>query len=76
MRGFIEAINPKQENEAMTIKEQIVAKVMLCGYGFVQACEMAESCLSEFKASGLKSMEFGVMGANGKCLDVIRLQKD
>ena len=59
----------------MTIKEQIVSKVMLCGYGFVQACEIAESCLSEFKASGLKSMDFGVMGANGKCLDVIRLQK-
>lgn len=59
----------------MTIKEQIVSKVMLCGYGFMQACEMAESCLSEFKASGLKSMDFGVMGANGECLDVIRLQK-
>ena len=59
----------------MTIKEQIVSKVMLCGYGFVQACEIAESCINEFKASGLESKDFGIMGANGKCLDVIRLQK-
>ena len=59
----------------MTIKEQIVSKVMLCGYGFVQACELADSCINEFKASGLKSKDFGIMGANGKCLDVIRLQK-
>ena len=59
----------------MTIKEQIVAKVMLCGYGFVQACEIADSCINEFKASGLKSKDFGIMGANGTCLDVIRLQK-
>ena len=59
----------------MTIKEQIVSKVMLCGYGFVQACEIADSCINEFKASGLKSKDFGIMGANGKCLDVIRLQK-
>lgn len=59
----------------MTIKEAIVDKARACGYDFFSACEMADKAIAEFKASGLKSKVFGIMGAYGKCLDTFEIRR-
>lgn len=59
----------------MTVKEQIVEKIRAAGYDMFTACEEASRIIAEFKASGKDRMEFGVMGAHGKCVDVIAIER-
>jgi hypothetical protein len=57
----------------MTVKEAIVDKMVAAGYDFWSACEHTDQVLAEFLASGEDQYTFGIMGANGKCVDTVGL---
>ena len=60
----------------MSIKEQIVVKMQAAGYGMMESCEHATNIIREFLASGEKQKTYGIMGAHGKCVDTITLQRN
>ena len=59
----------------MSIRWDIADKMRNHGYDLFTALEAADQAIAEFKASGKKSKKFGIMGAHGRCLEVIELRK-
>lgn len=57
----------------MTVRESIVEKIMAAGWDMFASCEEADRIIKEFLASGKDEDSFGVIGAGGKCQDVICL---
>jgi len=50
-------------------------KIMAAGYDGFTAIAEAKRIMAEFKASGKASQRFGIMGANGKCIEAIELRR-
>ena len=69
-----ESIN-KVMDYPKSVRETIIEKIMACGFDMFIACEEADRIISEFLASGKKRDSFGVMCGNGKCGDVITLER-
>jgi aerobic-type carbon monoxide dehydrogenase small subunit (CoxS/CutS family) len=57
------------------IKWDIAERINKCGYDMFTALEMAHNLIQEFKSSGKISAQYGIMGAFGKCADVIEIRK-
>jgi len=62
-------------SKSINIRETIIEKIMNCGYGMFEACEEADRIIKEFKASGKKQANYGIMGSFGKCVDTITLAR-
>ena len=58
------------------IKWDIAERINKCGYDMMTSLEEASKLLKEFRESGKKRMQCGIMSAHGKCLDVIELRKN
>ena len=57
------------------IFDAIMDKMIAAGYDGFTAISEARRIMGEFKASGKKSMRFGIMGAHGKCVDALELRR-
>ena len=57
------------------IFDAIMDKIMAAGNDGFTAITEAKRIMREFKASGKASQRFGIMGAHGKCVEVIELRR-
>ena len=57
------------------ITDEIIDRIMAAGYDGFAAISEANRIMSEFRDSEKDSITFGIMGANGKCVDAIEIRR-
>ena len=58
------------------VQDAIIDKLLAAGYDGFTAIGEAKRMCREFKLSPLKRKTFGIMGAFGKCVDTVTLERN